>query len=180
MYFIALVENNLDTGNPQVLLDWGPFERAIPDDLTGFRIYRRQPPGSFSLLSEVDRSLVDAETLAGFYEEPGEGLRAADAEMFAFNNSSGSAIPGVTGTAEYIHELLSKTPGDEGYNPMQQMFLTRFDVDIARAKGLAFIDRTVASPGMYEYMITGLIDGNETLPLGKSLVDTSQETVRPQ
>ena len=83
MYFAGLVEENADTGNPQVLLVWGPYENQIPDEITGFRLYRKPAAGSFSLIAETSRELVEVPTLAALFQEPGEGARQTDLENWA-------------------------------------------------------------------------------------------------
>ncbi|NUN96084.1 MAG: hypothetical protein HUU16_07900, partial [Candidatus Omnitrophica bacterium] len=148
------------------------------DDLTGFRLYRRPMAGVFAQIAELQRGLADQATILSFFAEPGEDARAADIEEWAFN-SSGGAVVGITETVAYLHDILSVTPGHPNYNPMNVVFLSRMNPNVARALGLAYIDRNALPPGSYEYMLTGLMGTTETLPLGKTVVDSSVEDVLP-
>lgn len=177
LYFTGLVEQNLSTGNNQVILIWGPLEQAIPDDLTAFRIYRRPGAGSFSLLAEVQRGLVPTATIQGYFEEAGEELRLEDIQEWADGNSEGT----ISGSAvyPYLHDILAATPDSEDYNPMRNIFLARRNIDVARSLGLAYIDRSVGAMGNVEYMITGLDGTTETLPLGKTVVSPAVVDILP-
>lgn len=177
MYFAGMVESNLDTLANQVLLFWGPLERSIPADIDAFRLYRRPVPGAFALIGEIPRVLADVPTIESLFMEPGEGVRLADLEDWAFVDSDGAAV-GPAAFA-YLHEILSQTPESPGYSPIRNLLLTRMNLGVARAVGQAYIDRTATPAGNFEYMLTGLVDGVETLPLGKTAVDTSTEDVLP-
>jgi hypothetical protein len=177
MYFTGLVEQNLDTAVNQVLLSWGPLEREVPQELTGFRLYRRPVPGAFVLVEEIQREVADAAAIQAFFEEQGEGLRRDDIQQWAFDISGGT----VTGTAvyAYLHDILSITQGSPSYNPLRTLYLARMNLDAGRSLGLAAIDRNALPAGNFEYMLTGLEGTTETLPLGKCSVDTTAPTVLP-
>jgi hypothetical protein len=177
MYFAGIVEQNADTLANQVVLEWGPLEQAIPAEVTGFRLYRRPVPGSFSLVEETQRGVADVGAITGLFEEPGEELRLADIQEWALNDSGGSATGPVV--YAYLHDILSQTPGSPGYNPIRNLFLARMNADVSRTLGLAVIDRNALPPGNYEYMLTGLVGSTETLPLGKYKVDSSAVDLLP-
>jgi hypothetical protein len=177
LYFTGVSETNLDTAAPQALLVWGPLERMLPDTLTGFRLYRRQAPAPFALIAETDRNLIDSTAIGNLYAEPGEGHRYDRLADYVFRSS------GMPATGEfvfqYLHDKLAQMPGDPEYNPLEQLLLARMFFNASRSIGQAYIDRDVASPGVYEYMLTGLEGTSETLPLGKTMVDVGSETVLP-
>ncbi len=177
LYFTGMVEKNTVTGNNQVLLIWGPLEQAIPEDLTAFRLYRRPVPGSFSLIAEIPRGLVEVPAIQTYFEEAGEELRLVDIQEWAENDSGGT----VTGSAvyTYLHDVLSATSGSENYNPMRNVFLSRMNIDVSRSLGQAFIDRSLIAFGSYEYMLTGVVGTTETLPLGKTVVDPTVVDILP-
>ncbi len=177
LYFTGMVEANQTTGMNQVLLIWGPLEQAIPDDLTAFRIYRRPVLGSFALLAEVPRGLVDVGKMQSFFEEPGEELRQDDIQKWAEDSSGGSVMG--TDVYPYLHGILSATPGSDDYNPIRNVFLARMSIDVARSLGEAYIDRDFIALGNFEYMITGMIGTAETLPLGKTIVSPTLVDVLP-
>ncbi|MCA9448471.1 MAG: hypothetical protein KC931_15220, partial [Candidatus Omnitrophica bacterium] len=153
------------------------MERAIPPEITGFRIYRRQAPADFALLAETSRALADIPAMTGFYMEPGEQKRFAEMVEWAYNDSNGEAT-GVM-AIDYLHGKLSLMPGDTMYNPLEQLLLARFNFDVARSIGQGYIDRNLPGPGVFEYMITGLEGTAETLPLGKTSIDIGVETILP-
>ena len=55
-----MVEKNTEMLSNQVLLAWGPLERAIPEDITGFRLYRRPALGAFAQIGEFQREVADS------------------------------------------------------------------------------------------------------------------------
>ena len=177
LYFTGMVENNPDLGIHQVILEWGPLEQSIPGDITGFRLYRRQGAAVFQLIEETERGVADVVTIQGLFEEPGEALRRDNIQKWAESASGGAA----TGNAAYayVHDILSLTPGHEDYNPIRTIFLMRMNANVSRALGMGSIDRTALPAGNYEYMLTGMIGSTETLPLGKTVVDTSVVDVLP-
>ncbi len=177
MYFSGMVEMNPELAQNQVILAWGPMERAIPPEVTGFRLYRRQPPADFALLAETSRTLADIPTMTGYFMEPGEDFRFEHIVQWANNDSGGEA----TGTMaiDYLHGKLSLLPGDPMYNPLEQLLLTRYNFNVARSIGQGYIDRNLPGPGQYEYMLTGLEGTSETLPLGKTSIDIGIESILP-
>lgn len=177
LYFTGMVEKNLLTGTNQVLLVWGPLEQSIPSDITAFRLYRRPAIGSFALIGEISRTLVDVPTMQTFFEEPGEELRLQDIQAWA-DGASGGTVSG-SAVYPYLHGILSATPGSPDYNPIRNVFLSRMNLDVARSLGLAYIDRSIIVVGNYEYMITGVAGTTETLPLGKTVVNSSVDDVLP-
>lgn len=177
LYFTGMVEENPDTAARQVILAWGPMERAIPSELTGFRLYRRQAPDDFALIAETTRGVADLASLTALFMEPGESHRFADLVEWADDDTAGEA----TGTAaiEHLHMKLSLLPGDPMYNPLEQLLLARYNYNAARGLGQGYIDRNLPGPGVYEYMLTGMEGNSETLPLGQTAVDISVETILP-
>jgi len=180
MFFTGIVEENSDTATPQVLLIWGPFENQIPDEITGFRLYRRTPPGvgGFTLIAETSRALATVPEIEGLFTEAGEGVRRRDIQDWAFMDSDGAAVTG-TAVYQHVHDVLSRTPIDEDYNPLHQIIFPRMNANVARSIGLAYFDRTALSGTAYEYMLTGLVGSSETKPLGKTQVDTTAEDILP-
>ena len=177
LYFTGMVEQNLTTGNNQVLLIWGPLEQAIPDELTAFRLYRRPVLGSFTQIAEIPRALAAVPAIQTFFEEPGEELRLQDIQEWA-DESSGGTVSG-SAVYPYLHGILSATPGSPDYNPIRNVFLSRMNIDVARSLGQAYIDRSLIALGSYEYMLTGVDGTTETLPLGKTIVNPGVVDVLP-
>ncbi|MBU0967550.1 MAG: hypothetical protein KKA54_14355 [Proteobacteria bacterium] len=170
LYFVSMVEHDVFSGDPQVLLEWGPLEGNIPSGIKAFRLYRQTDSGPFVLLDEI--SYVPA-TPAGILDiilGDNDERRRADLLNVLNDVSSAQTPPGPDITEDNFHFFLSELldPASKNYNPLQRMLLIRYHPGVARASGLAFLDRDVVVTSKYVYMLTAITDKDESLPIGKS------------
>ncbi|RLB71608.1 MAG: hypothetical protein DRH04_01405 [Deltaproteobacteria bacterium] len=177
IYFGALAVRNQATSSMMVLLEWGPVEGSVPEDISSFNIYRKVGSGNYEIIGQVDSGLVSEAQLQTFFDEPGEERQKEEiinwlAAAYPDDN------PGPGNFAGILHSILD--PADPKHNPMQAHFLSRYSRDVARSQGLAWLDRSGVPAGNVSYMITGILNNqSETGPLGRVAVDASTETILP-
>ncbi len=180
LYFVHLVEHDLSS-NPRVILEWGPLEGNVPEEIDSFNLYRSINSGDFELLAAMDYQVADPLAIRDFVENDFNQDRQAELIRLLNQMSSAQTPPGPaidkTNFPGFIHSIID--PASDTFNPLQRMLLIRFHPGVARAAGLAFIDE---APGALpvQYLLTATANGTESLPIGKTpKMSTSLDTVLP-
>ena len=180
LFFTTIVERN-DIGDPQVVAEWGALDGELPAEIRSFKLYRSENGGSFDLVAELPfvlASASDLEEIASTDTSGRFGALLADlAKISADMEPPGPEIDD-TNFADFLYNLLS--PSGTYFDPLRAMLLTRAHLAAARGQGLAFIDDKVIPGVTYNYMLTAVTDGGESLPVGQSgKVDVSNITELP-
>jgi hypothetical protein len=171
LFFTGIVEHAAGT-NPQIALEWGALEGEIPAEITGFRLYRSVKGADHVLLTEISRSLADSVTINSWINSdlPARSLLLTD-NLTQMNG-------GPADYSVFLHDLLDKQ--SSSYDSLRTMLLTRSHLTAARAQGLAFIDTDINITSNYQYLLTAITAGGETLPIGQTTtLDPATETILP-
>ncbi len=177
IYFGALTVRNQATSSMMVLLEWGPMEGSVPGNIDSFNIYRKVGGGNFAKIATVTNGLVSSGQLQVFFNEPGE-TRQKEEIINWLTAAYPDENPGSGNFAGILHSILD--PADQKHNPTQAHFLSRYSRDVARSRGLAWLDKVEVPAGSISYMITGVYaNQSETGPLGRTTVDTTAESILP-
>lgn len=187
LYFVSIAEKiNVQ---PQILLEWGAMEGEIPTSITEFRLYRSVNGGAhtgvktfFGESGQIPHALVSAKLLKNIVLSDPDGARieALLERLELIRQGEYPELDPVTSSnfAPFLHELLD--PLSNIYDPMRRMLLIRAFPAVAQACGFAFVDRDVANGSTYQYMLTAISGGTESLPIGQSeAIDPAGETVLP-
>ncbi len=178
MLFTALVEHP-DGASPQVILEWGPLEGAIPAEIAQFKLYRETGGTGYQLIAEIPRQLAVVEVLASLLQsdEPWR-TEALVHDLDRHSRSKGGGPVTTANAAAYLHQLLDTSLPD--HDPLVTMLLTRAHLSAARGQGLAYIDSTVNSSSTYSYILTAVANNTESKPIGEiNGVQPATETVLP-
>ncbi len=180
LFFTTIVERN-DTGEPQVVAEWGAFDGELPAEISFFRLYRSDNGGSFDQVAELPfevASVSDLEKLAA--SDTAERFGALLLDLVRISEDMDPPGPEIdeTNFADFLYNLLSES--GTYFDPLRAMLLTRGHLAAARGQGLAYIDEKVMPGVTYKYMLTAVTDSGESLPVGQSgKVDVSNITVLP-
>ena len=170
LYFVSLAGINQTTGAPQILLEWGALEGAIPTKITKFLLYRKAAGETRKLIGEIDYQLADSATIQALILNDGDPERL-DSLLMVLNDISGSLDPAgpiimTDNFHTFLHDLLD--PNSPLFNPMQRLLLSRLHPGIAQALGQAFVDTGMAPGTTYSYLLTALTGAGESMPIGQS------------
>ncbi len=179
LYFTGLVEKN-DMGSHQVLLEWGPLEGGIPDDIVRFRIYRSENGGPYTLLATqpvVYGTPASAADLNNLIHQNRRIERRFKELTQVLNDLDSSITP--ANFHVFLYNILNQ--GSAQYDPMKRMFLIRRFPEVAVATGLGYVDTTVFGAKKYTYLLTAVKqDKTETSPIGQTgEITPSQPTTLP-
>lgn len=177
VYFGALAVRNQATSSMMVLLEWGPVEGGVPQDIAAYNIYRKIGSNNFTKIATVANTLVSPGQLESFFNESSEERQKAEIINWLAATYPDDH-PDQGNFADILHAILD--PSNQKYNPMQAHYLSRYSRDVARSRGLAYLDREALPAENVSYMITGARnDQSETGPLGRVTVDAAAETILP-
>ncbi len=171
LFFTAIVEHD-NSGNPQAALEWGALEGELPAAITTFRVYRSENGAAHVLVAEIPRALADPAAINTMIKSdiPVRSLRLTS-DLQRMNSS-------VTDYPAYLYSLLDEQAAD--HDPFRAMLLSRAHLTAARALGLGFIDQNISSSSSYQYLLTAVTAGGETLPIGQSsTLNPATETILP-
>ena len=181
VFFSGLVSRNEETHALDTTLIWGEFEGKIPPAVDSFKIYRKVS-GAASYpttpLAIVAHGVQSISAMNAFFLEAGENTRKEEL-ITLLNKGRRDDEPDITSNnlASYLHGIID--PSSLNYNSYKRHLLIRYNRDVARAAGFAWIDRGVPA-GSYTYMMIAVMhDASETNPLGISTVDTTAPAILP-
>ncbi len=180
LFFSGLVSLNDETHVLDTTLIWGEFEGKIPAAVDSFKIYRKLSSDTAypaTPLAIIDRGLLSVPATNEILHEAGEETGRIELITLLNKGLAENEQPvNDSNLADRIHGILD--PSSPNYNSYKRHLLIRYNRNIARAAGFAWIDRGVPA-GSYTYMLTAVRGNSETNPLGISTVDTTVPTILP-
>lgn len=177
LYFTGLVEIN-DQGSHQVLLEWGPLEGGIPDEVERFKLYRSENGSPYTLLAAQPVVYGTPGTAAELNSLIQEN-KTIDWRLDELVKVLNDLDPSVTSGNFHVFLYNILNPDSAQYDPMKRMFLIRRFPEVAVATGLGYVDTTVSGAKKYTYLLTALkTDKTETSPIGQTgEISPSQPTI---